>query len=53
MISLRKITEDIQIEHPSPIQVADYLRDAGVDENAYVSYYDYEDADDDEEQADD
>lgn len=53
MISIRKIAEDLQIEHPSVLQVADYLKDSGVSEDTYVSYDNYEDADDADEQADD
>ena len=52
MISIRKIAEDLQIEHPSVLQVADYLKDSGVSENSYVSYENYGETEDDE-QADD
>ena len=52
MISIRKIAEDLQIEHPSVLQVADYLIDSGVSENTYVSYDNYKDTDDDEQEED-
>ena len=45
MISIKKITEDTSIEHPSLLQVADYLKDSGVSDNTYVAYDDYEDTD--------
>lgn len=45
MISIRKIADDLQIENPSLLQVADYLRDSGVSDNTYVAYDDYQDTD--------
>ena len=38
MPTLKKITEDLQIEAPTLLQIADYLRDSGVEDDLYVAY---------------
>ncbi len=53
------MTEQTQIENPSPIQVADYLRDAGVEvsvgitHNPYISNDNYDADDEDADNCDD
>ena len=38
MPTLKKITEDLQIEAPTLLQITDYLRDSGVEDDLYVAY---------------
>lgn len=59
MDTTEQMTEQTQTENPSLIQVADYLKDAGVEvcvgitNNTYISYCDYDADDEDADNCDD